>query len=180
MLEEDLIVGGEYIVINNKGCSFNIGDIVTFNRKHMSKSNLYWFGNKDIGLQVLYLSQVQPKLVFKKEQRQMYEFNVSAAEQIDFSEIYKETSRQKPLFMVEYKGDNGSKSYHVVIHGSLWDKAEYLGLENPQRDIWIDHNRSVKLNHPSEFSDWKKWAKEVIETPWKGEKGKVIVKELEL
>lgn len=115
-----------------------------------------------------------------KDQPQMYEFNVSAAEQIDFSEIYKEISRQKPLFMVEYKGENGSKSYHVVIHDSLWTKAQLLEIMNPQDDEWITHSMSVELDHPSEFSDWKKWAKKVIEIPWNGEKGKVTVKELEL
>jgi len=112
-----------------------------------------------------------------QKESNMFQFNVSSEDAIDFMEIRQDLSRSNPIAKVEFKSEDGERKYYVVIHDSLLEKANTLSIPDPTNDYY---NYYVELDSPAEYAEWAKWARKVISTEWGGTKGVVTVSPLKV
>lgn len=144
-----------------------------------------------------------------KKETNMYTFNVSAVEAIDFNEIHKELDRNNCICRVEFKNTEsvrrikdlkkqlqrkGLLDHEIQV---INDEIKYItdvysyyvvvhnSLISKANFLGIDPPDAIYdgvsyINQPNEYTKWVKWAREVKAASYEGPKGTVTVSKLEI
>ena len=121
-----------------------------------------------------------------------YHFNISSNLAIRFEDIYKDLTPSRPIAKVCFKSDIGeieynertmqnrtsyNREYYVVIHSSIWEKSDIVGIESP--NPFAKNVGWSALYKPEDYAAWINWAKNVVNAPWPGDSGVVSVEIVE-